>query len=35
MTMDMHMFGSMYAISDKWTLMSMLNYLDNEDDHAK
>lgn len=30
MTMDMHMFGSMYAISDKWTLMSMLNYLDNE-----
>jgi hypothetical protein len=30
MTMDMHMFGSMYAISDKWTLMGMLNYLDNE-----
>ena len=30
MTMDMHMFGSMYAISDKWTLMCMLNYLDNE-----
>ena len=30
MTMDMHMFGTMYAISDKWTLMGMLNYLDNE-----
>jgi hypothetical protein len=32
MTMDMHMFGTMYAISDKWTLMGMLNYLDNEMD---
>jgi hypothetical protein len=30
MTMDMHMFGMMYAISNKWTLMGMLNYLDNE-----
>ena len=30
MTMDMHMFGTMYAISDKWTLMAMLNYLDND-----
>lgn len=30
MTMDMHMLGAMYAISDKWTLMGMLNYLDNE-----
>ena len=30
MTMDMHMFGTMYAISDKWTLMGMLHYLDNE-----
>ena len=30
MTMDMHMFGAMYAISNKWTLMGMLNYLDNE-----
>jgi hypothetical protein len=30
MTMDMHMFGTMYAISNKWTLMGMLNYLDNE-----
>ena len=32
MTMDMHMFGTMYAISDKWTLMAMLNYLDNDMD---
>ena len=24
------MLGTMYAISDKWTLMGMLNYLDNE-----
>ena len=30
MTMDMHMFGTMYAVSNKWTLMGMLNYLDNE-----
>ena len=30
MTMDMHMLGVMHAISDKWTLMGMLNYLDNE-----
>jgi hypothetical protein len=30
--MDMHMFGTMYAISDKWTLMAMLNYLDNDMD---
>ena len=30
MTMDMHMFGAMHAISDQWTLMCMLNYLDNE-----
>ena len=30
MKMDMHMFGTMYAISDKWTLMAMVNYLDNE-----
>jgi len=28
--MDMHMFGAMHAISDKWTLMCMLHYLDNE-----
>jgi|TARA_B100001093_G_scaffold459267_1_gene472264 hypothetical protein len=30
MTMDMHMFGTMYAFSNKWTLMGMLNYLENE-----
>jgi hypothetical protein len=30
MTMDMHMIGAMHAISDKWTLMCMINYLDNE-----
>jgi len=30
MTMDMHMFGTMYAISNQWTLMGMINYLDNE-----
>ena len=32
MSMDMHMLGAMYAISDKWTLMCMLNYLDNDMD---
>ena len=32
MIMDMHMFGTMYAISDKWTLMGMLNYLENKMD---
>ena len=32
MTMDMHMFGTMYAISNKWTLMGMLNYLNNDMD---
>jgi hypothetical protein len=30
MTMDMHMLGTMHAISDKWTFMGMVNYLDNE-----
>ena len=30
MTMDMQMFGTMYAFSNKWTLMGMLHYLDNE-----
>lgn len=33
MTMDMHMFGLMYAPSDKLTLMAMVNYLDIEMDH--
>ena len=32
MSMNMQMFGAMYAISDKWTLMGMLNHLDNEMD---
>ena len=32
MKMDMHMFGLMHAISDKWTIMGMVNYLDNEMD---
>ena len=32
MTMDMHMFGIMHAISDEWTIMGMVNYLDNEMD---
>ena len=33
MTMDMHMFGAMYAPTDRVTLMLMVNYLDNEMDH--
>ena len=32
MTMDMHMLGTMYAISNKWTLMGMFNFLDNDMD---
>ena len=32
MSMDMHMLGTMYAVSEKWTLMAMLNYLDNDMD---
>ena len=28
----MHMFGVMHAISDEWTIMGMINYLDNEMD---
>ena len=32
MSMNMHMLGTMYAVSDKWTLMAMLNYLDNDMD---
>ncbi|MDZ7828913.1 MAG: hypothetical protein U5K33_05310 [Halofilum sp. (in: g-proteobacteria)] len=34
MTMEMHMFGAMYAPSDDLTLMAMLPYLDNEMDHV-
>jgi len=33
MTMDMHMFGMMYAPTDKLTLMLMANYLETEMDH--
>jgi hypothetical protein len=33
MTMDMHMFGLMYAPSDRVTLMLMSNYLEKEMDH--
>ena len=34
MTMDMHMFGAMYAPNDRWTLMGMVNYVDKEMDHV-
>ncbi len=33
MTMDMHMFGVMYAPTDWLTIMAMANYLDKEMDH--
>ena len=33
MTMDMHMFGVMYAPTDKLTLMLMANYMETEMDH--
>ena len=33
MTMDMHMFGAMYAPTDWLTLMAMANYQDKEMDH--
>ena len=33
MTTDMHMFGAMYAPSDKLTLMLMVNYIEKEMDH--
>lgn len=33
MTMDMHMFGLMYAPTDRVTLMAMAQYLDKEMDH--
>ena len=32
MTMEMHMFGAMHAISDKLTVMGMVNYLENDMD---
>ena len=34
MTTDMHMFGTMYAPSDKLTLMLMVNYIEKEMDHV-
>lgn len=34
MTMDMHMFGAMYAPNDRVTLMGMVNYLEKEMDHT-
>ncbi|MEM9303251.1 MAG: transporter [Pseudomonadota bacterium] len=34
MTMDMHMFGAMYAPSDRVTLMGMVNYVDKVMDHV-
>ncbi|MEM6812255.1 MAG: transporter [Pseudomonadota bacterium] len=34
MTTDMHMFGAMYAPSDRITLMGMVNYIDREMDHV-
>ena len=33
MTMDMHMFGAMYAPTNNLTLMAMVNYIDKEMDH--
>ena len=32
MSMDMHMLGSMYGITDRLTIMGMINYIDNEMD---
>lgn len=33
MSMDMHMFGAMYAPTDNVTLMAMVNFIDKEMDH--
>ena len=30
MTMDMHMFGAMYALNDQLTFMAMINYISND-----
>jgi len=32
MTMDMHMFGAMHAVSEKLTIMGMVNYIENDMD---
>ena len=34
MTMDMHMFGAMYGLTDKVSVMGMVSYLDSEMDHV-
>ena len=34
MTMDMHMFGLMYAPTDQLTLMLMVNYIETEMEHS-
>lgn len=34
MTMDMHMFGMMYAPTNNLTLMAMVNYIEKEMDHV-
>ncbi|MEM1262878.1 MAG: transporter [Pseudomonadota bacterium] len=34
MTMDMHMFGAMYAPSDRLTVMAMVNVIEKEMDHV-
>ncbi len=34
MTMDMHMFGAMWAPTDRVTLMAMVNYIEKEMDHV-
>ncbi|MEO0882443.1 MAG: transporter [Pseudomonadota bacterium] len=34
MTMDMHMFGGMYGLTDRLTLMAMTSYVRNEMDHT-
>ena len=35
MTMDMHMFGAMYGITDKFTVMGMLPYVKNKMEHQR
>ena len=34
MTMQMHMFGLMYAPTDEWTLMAMVPYIESSMDHV-
>ncbi len=34
MTMDMHMVGAMYGLTDRITLMGMVNFLSNDMDHT-